>query len=171
MEALELDFNHFFRRLSSLKTADISTPEARKEKAAVFFHSEGPPKTFGESDAREQLAKWLETWRGRIIDDWKEDDGQVSQAKEEERMQAMKQVNPNFVPRGWILDEVIQRVEKKGERDVLDRIMHMALHPFEDSWDGKTVDGTHWKGDAAEEQRWIGDVPKPDRAMQCSCSS
>jgi uncharacterized protein YdiU (UPF0061 family) len=78
----------------------------------------------------------------------------------------MKQVNPNFIPRGWILDEVIRRVEKEGEREVLDRIMHMVLHPFEDRWSG---DG--WKGDPEEEQRWIDDPPKFERAMQCSCSS
>ena len=37
MEALELDFNHFFRRLSTLRVGDLATIEARKEKAAVFF--------------------------------------------------------------------------------------------------------------------------------------
>ena len=40
-----------------------------------------------------------------------------------------------FVPRSWILDEVIERVEKKGDRKILGRVMHMALHPFDDEWD------------------------------------
>ncbi|KAF3350405.1 hypothetical protein VdG2_01404 [Verticillium dahliae VDG2] len=80
-------------------------------------------------------------------------------------------VNPNFVPRNWVLDEVIRRVEKGGERDVLRRAMHMALHPFEDAWHGETVDGRVHEGDAEEEARWVGDVPKLERAMQCSCSS
>lgn len=171
METLELDFNHFFRRLSSVKMADISTHEARLEKASVFFHKEGAPKAVGESEAREQLAKWLESWRARVVEDWGKGNDEVSAAKEEERIRAMKQVNPNFVPRSWILDEIIQRVEKKGERDVLDRVMHMALHPFEDAWDGQTFDGVPWQGDVEEEQRWIGDVPRLERAMQCSCSS
>ena len=83
----------------------------------------------------------------------------------------MKSVNPNFVPRGWVLDEVIKRVEKDGERDVLDRLMHMSLHPFEDSWAGRTFEGTRYEGDPEEEARWTGDVPKIGRAMQCSCSS
>lgn len=83
----------------------------------------------------------------------------------------MKRVNPNFIPRGWILDEVIQRVEKGGERDVLRRIMHMALNPFEDEWTGKTFNGVEYTGDAQEEQRWVSDPPKTERAMQCSCSS
>lgn len=171
MEALELDFNHFFRRLSSLKAADIATPDARLEKASIFFHREGAPKTVDESEAREQIAQWLEKWRARIVEDWKDDGGELSSEKDEERVKAMKQVNPNFVPRSWILDELIKRVERDGERDVLDRVMHMALHPFEDHWDGNTFNGEQWKGDAEEEQRWVGDVPRLERAMQCSCSS
>lgn len=171
LEELELDFNHFFRRLSNIKLTEVATPEARKEKASVFFHKEGPPSAVGEDEARGRLAKWLEKWHARSVEDWKDDDGQVTDAKDEERIQAMKRVNPNFVPRGWILDEVIRRVEKEGERDVLNRIMQMALNPFEDSWDGETFDGTAYTGDAEEEQRWVGDVPRTGRLMQCSCSS
>jgi hypothetical protein len=59
------------------------------------------------------------------------------------------------------LDELIKRVEKGGEREVLGRVLNMALHPFEESWGG----------DREEEERFCGDVPKFDRAMQCSCSS
>lgn len=66
-----------------------------------------------------------------------------------------------FVPRGWILDEVIERVERKGDRDILDRTMQMSLNPFNDEW------GL----DKQEEERFCGDVPKYKRAMMCSCSS
>ena len=38
LEALELDFHHFFRRLSKIKLQDLTTEEARKDKASVFFH-------------------------------------------------------------------------------------------------------------------------------------
>ena len=66
-----------------------------------------------------------------------------------------------FVPRSWILDELIERVEKNQEREILQGIMKMTLNPFEDKWD--------WDGD--EEARFIGDVPKYKGMMQCSCSS
>ncbi|PTB67495.1 UPF0061-domain-containing protein [Trichoderma citrinoviride] len=172
MEALELDFNHFFRRLSSIKLADIANAEGRKEKAAIFFHKEGPPTATGEDAGKEMIATWLEKWRARVLEDWGQESSEaLSDEKDAERIRAMKQVNPNFVPRGWILDEVIRRVEKEGEREVLNRLMHMALHPFEDSWDGATIDGIEYKGDREEEQRWVGDVPKFERALQCSCSS
>lgn len=164
----ELDFNHFFRRLSRIELAELATPEDRKAKAGVFFHKEG---VVGEDDAREQLASWLEKWHTRATEDWSGGAAEISKENDQERIQSMKQANPNFVPRGWILDEVIKRVEKGGERDVLDRIMHMSLYPFEDEWHGKTFDGTLYQGDAQEEQRWVGDVPRMGRAMQCSCSS
>ena len=73
----------------------------------------------------------------------------------------MKAVNPKFMPRSWVLDEIIQRVEHGGERAVLTRVMDMALRPFEEEWDG----------DGEEEKRWTGDVPRGNRQMMCSCSS
>lgn len=66
-----------------------------------------------------------------------------------------------FVARSWILDELIQRVEHKGERDILKDVMKMALNPFEEEWG--------WNKD--EEERFCGDVPKSCGLMQCSCSS
>ncbi|ROW12894.1 hypothetical protein VPNG_04714 [Cytospora leucostoma] len=172
MEALELDFNHFFRRLSSVKVEDLATEEARKDKASVFFHKEGISATsVSEEEARHRVAEWLDGWRARVLEDWGTD-GTVEPAEDEKRQAAMKQVNPNFIPRSFILDEVIQRVEKGGERDVLRRIIHMALNPFEDQWDGQESGGSAaYQGDREEEVRWTGDVPRFQRAMQCSCSS
>ncbi|ODM23599.1 hypothetical protein SI65_01188 [Aspergillus cristatus] len=155
LEALELDFNHFFRRLSKLSLAKIETEEDRKAVAPIFFHIEG----FGgigytEDSAKDRIAKWLNSWRLRILEDWGTD-------HDAERQRAMEAVNPNFVARGWILDEVIERVERKGDREILGRVMQMALNPFEDEW-GLDKD---------EEERFCGDVPRFKRAMMCSCSS
>lgn len=71
LEALELDFNHFFRRLANLSLVDIETGEMRKEIASIFFHNEG----FGsigytEDSARQRVGDWLDKWRNRIIEDW-----------------------------------------------------------------------------------------------------
>ncbi|KAI2620174.1 UPF0061-domain-containing protein [Hypomontagnella submonticulosa] len=170
MEALELDFNLFFRRLSSVKVDELETKEAREDRAAMFFYSDGVTGAGGEAEGRKRVGEWLEKWRQRILEDW--GDGQIiSDEQDRERMRAMKRVNPNFIPRGWILDEIIKRVEKNDEIDVLDRVMHMALHPFEEGWAGRTFNGKGYKGDIDEETRWTGDVPRLGRAMQCSCSS
>src|SRR5690606_15435186 len=51
MQTLELDFNQFFRKLSNLTASEIATPEARREKASVFFYKEGVT-VCREDDAR-----------------------------------------------------------------------------------------------------------------------
>ena len=162
LEACELDFNHFFRRLSSVRTDQLETEEQRKEKAGIFFHKEGIPVTAGvtEKAARERMGKWLERWRERVVADW----GPGADV-DVEREREMKAVNPKFVPRSWILDEVIRRVEHEGDREVLARISRMAESPFEEQWSEGDEDARK------EEERWCGDVPKEGRAMQCSCSS
>jgi len=156
LEALELDFNHFFRRLSSVKVSELETEEQRKQKAHLFFHAEGMTDTAGvtESAAHDRVAPWLAEWAARVKQDWGSD-------QDSEREVAMKRVNPKFIPRSWVLDEIIQRVEHGGERDVIKRAMTMAEHPFAE----------HWGGDREEEERWCGDVPRHGRMMQCSCSS
>ena len=157
LEALELDFNHFFRRLSSISTEEIDTKEKQKDVAGRFFHHEGLSGLVGnEDDARERMGKWLEKYRARVVEDWPD-----SKEAREERFTAMKAVNPKFVPRSWILDELIERVETKGEREILGHVMNMALAPFNEEWG--------WNRE--EEERFCGDVPKYQRAMQCSCSS
>lgn len=170
MEALELDFNLFFRRLSSVKISELESEQARQDKASVFFYQDGVTGLGGEEEGRKRVGAWLERWRQRILEDWA-DGSDLSAETDARRIEAMKKVNPSFIPRGWILDEVIRRVEKEKERDVLGRIMTMALHPFEDSWAGREFDGKAYAGDKEEETRWIADVPKVGRAMQCSCSS
>ena len=158
MEALELDFNHFFRRLATVKVGDLQDEEGRKWVAGRFFHAEGVTGLGNtEEKARKRIAKWLEKWRMRTQEEWGNDDeGDVKRQKE------MKRVNPRFIPRSWVLDELIQRVEHGGERQVIGQVMEMALNPFEDEW--KT-------GDRKQEERWCGDVPRGNRQMMCSCSS
>lgn len=89
LEALELDFNHFFRRLSGVSISNMSTDEQRKEVASIFSHAEG----FGgigytDASARERIAKWLDSWQVRVLEDW-------GVSNDEARQEAMKAVNPN----------------------------------------------------------------------------
>ncbi|KAN0075982.1 Uncharacterized ACR, YdiU/UPF0061 family domain containing protein [Elaphomyces granulatus] len=156
LEALELDFNHFFRRLSEVSLSDIESEDQRRSVAHIFFHSDGIGGIGNTIDSAEmRIGNWLHEWGKRILEDWGTQDN-------EERQKCMKAVNPKFVPRSWILDEVIERVEKKGDREILGRVMHMALNPFNDEWD---------LNNRQEEERFCEDVPRLKRAMTCSCSS
>ncbi|KAL8939274.1 MAG: hypothetical protein Q9216_003445 [Gyalolechia sp. 2 TL-2023] len=156
MEALELDFNHFFRRLSDVGVSDLETEEQRRSIAGKFFHAEGVTGLGNNEDAaKTRIASWLERWRKRVQQDWG-DDGDTRREAE------MKKVNPKFIPRSWVLDELIKRVEQGRERKVIDQVMQMALNPFNDEWD---------TGDLEQEERFCGDVPRQNRQMMCSCSS
>lgn len=159
LEASELDFHHFFRRLSHVRLVELGSLEQRKEVAGRFFHAEGIPTTAGVKDeeARERVAAWLAKWAERVEGDWGVDD--------DGRKEAMIAVNPKFVPRSWVLTEIIQRVDKGGEREVLGRVMRMAENPFLEHW------GEGEGDERREEERWCGDVPREGRGMQCSCSS
>lgn len=161
LQAFELDFHHAFRRLSSVALHELETDDQRRHVSARFLRHAADHSTPGahHDAAQERLARWLDKWRKRIQQDWGD-----TRDKEKERMAAMKAVNPNFVPRSWILDELIDRVENKGERAILSHIMAMALDPFADTWD---VPGLS----TAEQARFTGEVPRFKELMQCSCSS
>ena len=162
MEALELDFNHFFRRLSSVKLSDISTKDTREKTAERFFHQGGVTGLNETSDtAREKIGAWLDQWRARIVEDWDITSDEASATADEQREKEMKSINPNFVPRGWLLDDIIDRVQNKHEREILKGVMEMTLRPFDDEW--------QW--DEEIEKKYCGDVPRFQRAIQCSCSS
>lgn len=158
LEALELDYNHFFFRLSSIKLGDLDTDIQRNQIASVFFHAEGVSAVgVTELEARARIASWLLLWRGRVASDW----ATKGESGDADRRAAMKASNPKFIPRSWILDEIIQRVDAGKERRVLKQVMKMAENPFAEGWGG----------DRDEEERWCGDVPRSRRMMTCSCSS
>jgi uncharacterized protein YdiU (UPF0061 family) len=154
MQALELDFHHFFRRLAGVQAGDVASTDAARALAGRFFHAEGVGGGVGDAAGQERLGAWLELWGARVGVDWEGAGGDAA------REAAMKRVNPKFVARGWVLDEIITRVTA-GDREVLGRVMRMAEQPFDESWGG----------DAVEEERWCGDVPRLQRGLMCSCSS
>jgi len=157
LQEYELDFSHFFRRLGNIPLSELTTPEQRKDKAGVFFHEEGiSVGSVKEDDARQRIGKWLDAYRSRAIEDWGE-----SKQVDEERMRMMNSVNPKFVPRGWLLDEIIKAVQNDQDFKSLNLAMAMATDPFKDDW------GI----DRSLEERWCGEVPRMGRGIMCSCSS
>lgn len=177
LEAGELDYWFFFRRLAETRVQEIDTENKEKRECMVdrFFYDEGIRDKTVEREVRRRMGEWLLRWKKRVLDDWgsqaERERQRLGDETDQERIRAMKQANPKFVPRGWVLDEVIRRVEKEGERDVLRRLITMALHPFEDAWNEKELDGVIYRGKRSEEERWTGDFQPTKRGLQCSCSS
>lgn len=92
MEQLELDFNHFFRKLSEISLAEIETEEQRLAVSKIFFHNEGVSGIGNtEESATKRIAAWLDSWRLRVAEDWKD-------ATDQDRQKSMKAVNPKVPP-------------------------------------------------------------------------
>lgn len=146
LKAGGLDFHHFFRKLAGLPLLSASA----KELADELFNA-----TSCSKDAAEDLQKWVEKYQARLKQEgW--------EGKEEELKKELLAKNPKFVARGWVLEEVIERVEKKGERGILDEVMRMVANPFQENWEGVNEE---WA------EKMCGEVPGRKVGMQCSCSS
>ncbi|KAK9374885.1 uncharacterized protein V1513DRAFT_469296 [Lipomyces chichibuensis] len=160
MKVHKLDFQHFFRRLGGLSVFGKDNAIDVEGTAAVFLTGQrgiGVPST---EESANSIYEWLiNTYRPRLEEEGSTDDGA--------RKSRMDRVNPKFVLRNWILDEVIERVEKLGDRKVLDHVLHLALHPFEEKWTTEEESAERYK----DEQRFSGDVRMEGQGIMCSCSS
>ena len=95
-----------------------------------------PNPNTNDPEATQDLVKWLEAYAQRIESE-KEEWSEVEDI-DSARQKEMKDANPRFVLRQWLLEEVIGRVErdaKKGKR-VLAKVMHVGFtFPLLFVWD------------------------------------
>ena len=155
LEYTYCDFNHFFYRLGNTPIFTFNDKEEYSRAAEHIL----PADTQNKKEGIETMATWLEAkYRPRL-----EKEGS---RKDQERRERMALVNPKFVLRQWVLEEVIKNTQSEKnvgvqDKELLDHVLKMALHPFNEEWGG----------DKGEEDRFCGDVPKKDIGFQCSCSS
>ncbi|KAF8468379.1 hypothetical protein BDZ91DRAFT_771801 [Kalaharituber pfeilii] len=147
LSTLELDFNNFFRRLSKIPVLRMDTKEHWIEAASAFLQPDTIYAGKSVDEAKEMIAEWL--------------GGDGNGLSDEKRMEAMLKINPNFIPRSWVLQDIIDKVERQRDRDILPSVMKMVLDPFRESWG--------WNAEL--EKGYCGDPPTPERGLQCSCSS
>lgn len=158
LATLGLDFNNFFRGLSKIPVLSLDRKEEWLEASQAFLL---PGDTYGTHDysgAREMIAEWVGgTYRTRLLTERQNGSG----VDDAERTEKMLKVNPNFIPRSWMLQEVIDEVEKKKNRTILPGVMKMVANPYKESWG--------WNEDL--EKKYCADPPKLSWSLQCSCSS
>ncbi|KAN0063044.1 hypothetical protein ACQY0O_004207 [Thecaphora frezii] len=78
---------------------------------------------FLRSAKREQWKAWLVDYARRLLEEARDGD---------EVTREMKKVNPRFVLRNWVTQEVVERVERENDTERLRRVLEMCLHPFEE---------------------------------------
>lgn len=143
MEEHELDFHHFFYRLS----------EETFSGKSIVGDATGNFGGSGKDRAIEEIDKFLEHYRAKLAAD--------NIAVDSNRTMQMKKANPSFVLRSWILDEAIQKVEKEGDREILKVLTEMSSNPFKEYTD---EEGRRFCGPVPS-----GTISGAN--AQCSCSS
>ncbi|KAG6819356.1 hypothetical protein H0H93_012571 [Arthromyces matolae] len=152
MESQKLDFHGTFRALGGFRGSLLDGEEVKQLdgfiRRLVNFCEPGEETKDWETK-REEWVVWLQAWKMRREMEeeralWGVGEDHNSKADVEEEMERlMRSVNPRFVLRQWVLEEVIKKVEEDQEgsnpggdgvgRRHLAKILQMSTHPF-DSW-------------------------------------
>lgn len=153
LKKVQCDFNKFFL---SLQEADVTLVNFKdKEFAKSILLEEIPAhEAYNTEEIMDVVVEWLQVFK-----DYVQRGGQS--------LELSSKYNPKFLPRNWILDEVIQKAEESGCTDLeyLHKLEKMAFNPYEPSkWGDELKD---------LEQKWLlqSDIGEAKSMLQCSCSS
>ncbi|GME83782.1 unnamed protein product [Ambrosiozyma monospora] len=171
LKMTKIDYNKFFTILQGLP---LLSEGFEYGEASMKFISKLQLSELNENELKvlkEEIESFLGVFKIRL---------QNENLKDEDRLRKAKEFNPLFVPRNWILEEVVNDIEngleEEGEVDgkakaKLDKLMKMSSYPYDES---------KWGSELKElEQRWMdGPTTKEGEGegesklmMQCSCSS
>ena len=149
MESSQLDFHSTFRTLSSFKPSLLALPQdptpnssnSKESSISIALHqfitdilSVTPePQRLDYGAVTGEWLGWLERYATRIKDEEAEWTAAAASADidiDNEREQEMKNVNPRFVLRQWVLEEVIGKVERDSDsgKRVLAKVMHVSYN-------------------------------------------
>lgn len=143
MEKCELDYNSFFRKLGN--TAFFNGTSTSGSVFLPKVRSQFP----STEDATQAIEDWLVHYAARLEAERNIDDA--------ERKSRMNKVNPNFILKNWVLQDVISNAQA-GDWAPFNAVAKMALSPFESSWD-------------TGYENYLDETPQEARGITCSCSS
>lgn len=146
------DYNKFFVMLENLQGDLVS-------QAKLFVPEHDETTDADRQQSLSNIEDWLKKYSELVV--------RSHQLDPEHTRPAHPQYNPLFLPRNWILDEVIAFTEESDGTDVsqLNKLQKMATYPF---------DKSKWGDDLKDlEARWMlqGDKGDDFTMLQCSCSS
>ncbi|KAL5486061.1 hypothetical protein ACEPAI_7105 [Sanghuangporus weigelae] len=198
LERHKLDFHSTFRTLCSFRPSLLASDDSEDLKSfitriAANSHEIQADDVDFVRDVTEWLAKYAERVEDEVNDGaWARSsgeseskvqngavvNGQKREQEEEkvwkEREAEMRRVNPRFVLRQWVLEEIIKRVQEDvpSGRRALAKMHEMAIHPF-DPWGAEDDERptSSLSGEEREERRFCGLGAKKFIGFQCSCSS
>ncbi|KAK6463008.1 hypothetical protein DFJ63DRAFT_286107 [Scheffersomyces coipomensis] len=152
---IQCDFNKFFLVLQTVR-AGGDTIDSEK----LVHELETSESRYSKQELTKEIDDWLVIYHGII-------------AKSHELeptfnpLETSQKFNPYFLPRGWILDQVIKSVEESDGEEIklLKKLEKMSFNPF---------DKSKWGDEEKQiEKEWElqGDSNPEKNMQQCSCSS
>lgn len=130
MEEHKLDFHGTFRKLASFRPALLDEEQNGLERFILDLLTLSPEtQTMDHAKATKDWMAWLELYSERIMsekDEWTGDNF------DSEREEAAKEVNPRFVLRQWVLEEVIKKMEANMEtgKRILGKVLQVSSRHY-----------------------------------------
>lgn len=119
MAAAEVDYTLFFRALANVPVgkATVTEEELLSAVSGAYY-------AFDEVAAleKQRMGAWLRSYVSRVREDSRSD---------AERKAAMDRVNPKFVLRNYLLQQVIDRAEE-GDASGVAELLEVMRHPFDE---------------------------------------
>lgn len=153
LKQVQCDFNKFFL---ALQDADVALPNFDAESFArsILLKKVSEFESYNREEIVTTIVEWVKSYK--IYVDKKGQNKEVS-----------RKYNPKFLPRNWILDEVIEQMQESECDDLsyLHKLEKMAFNPYEPS---------KWGSEMKElEEKWLlqSDIGAEKSKLQYSCSS
>lgn len=152
---VQCDFNKFFLILQSSNLESGYDPKQIAETILLPGHDALESK-YSTQELIDEICNWLKIY-----------DGYLSKSGNAKRKSISKYYNPLFLPRNWILNQVIEFTEEHNAEDLsyLKKLEKMCFNPY---------DKSKWGNELKElEQEWLlqSDIGADYSMLQCSCSS
>jgi uncharacterized protein YdiU (UPF0061 family) len=167
-----LDYSSTLRSLTTFRPEFLGSAQNSSLEHLLSALTSSPNNCDIKSASDDWLG-WLEKFKVRIeldANEWKSDAGSWLETREKE----MKNYNPRFVPRQWVMEELIKKLQEDEitARPMLTKILEMTTNPFK-PWgaEGDNRLDDELDIETREERRFCGLGPKNLLGFQCSCSS
>lgn len=158
LKKVRCDYNKFFVQLQEarVESADFNIDDFSQ---SVLLKEVSEHEHYPRDELAQEVKEWVQKYQGYV--------SKTLEKEGFERYERSSRYNPLFLPRNWILAEVIERAEESKCEDVslLKKLEKMAFNPFDPSkWGSELKD---------YEQRWMlqSDVGEDKSMLQCSCAS
>lgn len=156
---VQCDYNKFFLILHSIDLDGGSFDSSRVAESILLPTFNKQTSKYDQKELTEEISKWLDTYKQYLTKSERSEPGL--------RKSLAAKSNPLFLPRNWILDQVIQYTQDSNAEDLsyLKKLEKMSFHPY---------DKSKWGNELKEvESTWLlqSDMGDDYSMLQCSCSS